>query len=512
MSGVKPVDGSGGLLVQGRVEGRSQYFFAERASDAEWQAAARRLASSGFAVIDHFLGAVLALRLRDQALQHYRQQPSAFITGAVGGGHDGDGATYRHASVRGDRMTILASDGLPLLSHLCGEFDSLLAALVRHGGAACDELRAVDKRSSPMFAVYPAGGARYMRHTDNPDGNGRVLTCLYYLNPGWRAADGGELSLLRPSDDEVAETERARVAPLLDRCVVFWSDARVPHEVLPSHAERLALSVWFHAPGPAGGLAQAAAAQRAVARAAAATEDDKAAWARAKRIAEGAPAERGRQQQAEDGYSAAIRTAASTLRARRHVQLRASDATLLAALAEPRRALPTGTSRAMRWAETAAVEGKMRILLHQLAPASNLAAGCTQLLLLRCSGDDVVWMPKPAGAKALVLTPLTQIARDPEGDVAGVVSVHARRCALLHDGGALAGWPRASADKPVVLDSAALGTMHFFDCADVPLHVRLQGEADVAGVWSFGAVAGGSDGSIEELVAKKQAEAGLVVE
>ena len=199
-------------------------------------------------------------------------------------------------------------------------------------------------------------------------------------------------------------------------------------------------------------------------------------------------------------------------RARRHVQLRASDATLLAALAEPRRALPTGTSRAMRWAETAAVEGKMRILLHQLAPASNLAAGCTQLLLLRCSGDDVVWMPKPAGAKALVLTPLTQIARDPEGDVAGVVSVHARRCALLHDGGALAGWPRASADNPVVLDSAALGTMHFFDCADVPLHVRLQGEADVAGVWSFGAVAGGSDGSIEELVAKKQAEAGLVVE
>ena len=49
-----------------------------------------------------------------------------------------------------------------------------------------------------MVAVYPPG-ARYMRHVDNPDGNGRLLTALWYLNVGWRNGDGGELRL-RPAD------------------------------------------------------------------------------------------------------------------------------------------------------------------------------------------------------------------------------------------------------------------------------------------------------------------------
>ncbi len=42
----------------------------------------------------------------------------------------------------------------------------------------------------------------------------------------------------------------------------------------------------------------------------------------------------------------------------------------------------------------------MKILLHQLAPGAGLAAGCSALLLVRCRGDDVLWLPKPKGAKA----------------------------------------------------------------------------------------------------------------
>ena len=44
------------------------------------------------------------------------------------------------------------------------------------GGAS--ELRQVSYRSRPMLACYEAGGAKYVRHVDNPDGNGRVLTCM----------------------------------------------------------------------------------------------------------------------------------------------------------------------------------------------------------------------------------------------------------------------------------------------------------------------------------------------
>ena len=35
------------------------------------------------------------------------------------------------------------------------------------------------------------------------------------------------------------------IEPIANRAVVFWSDKRVPHEVLPSKVQRFALSVWF---------------------------------------------------------------------------------------------------------------------------------------------------------------------------------------------------------------------------------------------------------------------------
>ena len=126
-------------------------------------------------------------------------------------------------------MAILAPDDarLPLLDTLLTHFDALVQQLARFDGLSA--LKAVAHRSSPMVAVYPGGRARYMRHVDNPDGNGRLLTCLYYLNLGWVEGDGGELRLWREEGDVYTAT----IPPLLDRCVLFWSDGRVPHEVLP---------------------------------------------------------------------------------------------------------------------------------------------------------------------------------------------------------------------------------------------------------------------------------------
>jgi hypothetical protein len=54
-----------------------------------------------------------------------------------------------------------------------------------------------------MVACYHPGSAGYSYHVDNPDHDGRVLTAIFYLNKGWRPADGGCVrlhpSLLVPS-------------------------------------------------------------------------------------------------------------------------------------------------------------------------------------------------------------------------------------------------------------------------------------------------------------------------
>ena len=45
--------------------------------------------------------------------------------------------------------------------------------------------------------------------------------------------------------DELDGPPLCDVAPLADRLVLFYSDYRVPHEVLPAHHERLAITLWY---------------------------------------------------------------------------------------------------------------------------------------------------------------------------------------------------------------------------------------------------------------------------
>jgi|EP00908_Phaeocystis_cordata_P014867 hypoxia-inducible factor (prolyl hydroxylase) len=102
-----------------------------------------------------------------------------------------------------------------------------------------------------MVTCYPGGGARYVRHCDNScfagkgeRCNGRRLTCILYLNPEWEALHGGELRLYEPFAPK-SKPAVADVAPLLDRLIIFYADYRVPHEVLPAHAERFAITLWY---------------------------------------------------------------------------------------------------------------------------------------------------------------------------------------------------------------------------------------------------------------------------
>ncbi|XP_062566624.1 egl nine homolog 1-like, partial [Saccostrea cucullata] len=44
----------------------------------------------------------------------------------------------------------------------------------------------INGRTKVMIACYPGNGSYYRRHVDNPSGDGRVITCILYLNRDWR--------------------------------------------------------------------------------------------------------------------------------------------------------------------------------------------------------------------------------------------------------------------------------------------------------------------------------------
>jgi hypothetical protein len=83
------------------------------------------------------------------------------------------------------------------------------------------------------YALYPPG-AGYARHRDRfRDDDARVLSCVLYLNAGWRPDDGGALRL--HFDDGGA----LDVAPDGGTLVAFLAEA-FEHEVLPGRRPRVA--------------------------------------------------------------------------------------------------------------------------------------------------------------------------------------------------------------------------------------------------------------------------------
>jgi hypothetical protein len=138
-------------------------------------------------------------------------------------------------------------------------------------------------RSRVMVTKYEGKddlSSHYEKHLDNGNKNGRKVTAIYYVNKDWRRTDGGALRLylrnhcrrVRRRGEEGFETQQEReeekgkgkgegeeeeeesteiycdVEPVADRLVLFMSDVRTPHEVLPTHTDRFAVTLWFWDP------------------------------------------------------------------------------------------------------------------------------------------------------------------------------------------------------------------------------------------------------------------------
>ncbi|ERE46054.1 putative egl nine-like protein [Cricetulus griseus] len=185
----------------------------------------------GICVKDNFLGATLGGRVL------------AEVEALKRGGRLRDGQLVSQRaipprSIRGDQIAWVEGHepGCRSIGALMAHVDTV----IRHCAGRLGSY-VINGRTKAMVACYPGNGLGYVRHVDNPHGDGRCITCIYYLNENWDVKVHGGLLQIFPEGRPVV----ANIEPLFDRLLIFWSDRRNPHEVKPAYATRYAITVWY---------------------------------------------------------------------------------------------------------------------------------------------------------------------------------------------------------------------------------------------------------------------------
>lgn len=190
----------------------------------------------GVCVIENFLGESRADQIRSEVGGLHRH----------GVFHDGEVMARQEQArgrVRGDKITWVTGSepNCASIGQLVSVVDSLVAKCNNHQDAGQLASYNIKWRTRAMVACYPGQGTHYVKHVDNPNGDGRCITAIYYINKDWRPEDGGVLRIYPEGMNKVANIE-----PLFDRMLFFWSDRRNPHEVMPaSVTSRYAITVWY---------------------------------------------------------------------------------------------------------------------------------------------------------------------------------------------------------------------------------------------------------------------------
>ncbi|XP_067287591.1 egl nine homolog 1b [Pseudorasbora parva] len=185
----------------------------------------------GICVVDNFLGDEVGCSILEDVQALY----------LTGGFTDGQLVSQRSDSskdIRGDKITWVEGKepGCGRIAFLMSRMDDL----IRHCNGKLGNYR-INGRTKAMVACYPAKGTGYVRHVDNPNGDGRCVTCIYYLNKDWDSKEHGGLLRIFPE----GTAQFADIEPKFDRLLLFWSDRRNPHEVQPAYATRYAITVWY---------------------------------------------------------------------------------------------------------------------------------------------------------------------------------------------------------------------------------------------------------------------------
>lgn len=183
------------------------------------------LATRGWSLQSAFLSSDVTRQLADECRRRYAE--GALAPAGVGRGEE----QAVREGIRGDHIHWLEEGQTAVCDAYLTLMDELRQALNRELFLGLEEFEC-------HFALYPPG-AFYQTHLDRfRDDDSRCVSAVLYLNPDWRAADGGELRMY------LADGSSLDIPPLAGNLVVFLSGS-FPHEVLVTQTDRLSLTGWF---------------------------------------------------------------------------------------------------------------------------------------------------------------------------------------------------------------------------------------------------------------------------
>jgi hypothetical protein len=221
--------------------------------------AAESLRRDGYAVIDGVFGAPLAAALREEVLAlrkggHMARNATHLVSPAAAapGGRPATLLLEKRGihEAEAHALSGAAAQAAPRLVALSKD-RTLLTLLTVYLSAS----RAEALHSQVLKAQFNDGGAAcFPLHFDTDAAlDARKVTALFYLNPQWQPAHGGELVLYPLPRGRVV------IEPRHDRLVLFAADSML-HRVLPSAAERVCFTLWLFARDAGSAAARSAAA------------------------------------------------------------------------------------------------------------------------------------------------------------------------------------------------------------------------------------------------------------
>uniref|UniRef100_A0A8C6TBF2 Egl-9 family hypoxia-inducible factor 1a n=1 Tax=Neogobius melanostomus TaxID=47308 RepID=A0A8C6TBF2_9GOBI len=150
----------------------------------------------GMCVVDNFLGLDTGLGILDNVKALHK-------TGKFTDGQLVSQKSDSTKDIRGDKITWIEGrePGCEKIRFLMSRMDEL----IRHCTGKLGNYK-INGRTKAMVACYPGNGTGYVRHVDNPNGDGRCVTCIYYLNKDWDVKEHGGLLRIFPKEKRSSPT------------------------------------------------------------------------------------------------------------------------------------------------------------------------------------------------------------------------------------------------------------------------------------------------------------------